>query len=106
MSYSWPHGAADMKMTSVIDGLTHTVAANEFDAGIWRGQGNYRAACGAEVVAAALVTGPGPRCSNCAAIPTIGNADRELQRGTRTAWLRAVFAALPGLNVSDPRMEP
>ena len=52
-------------MTSAADGRTHAISAPEFDAGIWLGQGRYRAMCGAVVLVASLSAKPGPRCPLC-----------------------------------------
>lgn len=91
MSYGWSAGSFDTQMTSVVDGRTHTVAAADFDAGIWQGKGRYRAVCGADVVVAALVSGPGPLCPRC---PTPHL--HESEPSPRTARLRAALAMLPG----------
>lgn len=55
-----------MDMTSGVDGHTHAITAAEFEQGVLTGLGRYRAACGAEVVVASMVTRPGPRCPRCA----------------------------------------
>ena len=52
-------------MTSGSDGLTHTIADSEFDKGIWKGDGRYRAVCGADILAEALAASPGPDCPDC-----------------------------------------
>ncbi len=52
-------------LTSATDGRTHTVTSAEFDSGAQEGTGHYRAVCGADVLAAALVCAPGPRCPAC-----------------------------------------
>jgi hypothetical protein len=57
--------AIDIEMTSVTDGLTHAITAADFDAGIWLGQGRYRAACGTPVIVAGMSSKPGPRCRQC-----------------------------------------
>jgi hypothetical protein len=62
--------AVDISMTSVMDGRTHTITAGDFDVGVWNGRGRYRAACGVEVVAAALASNFGPNCPNCPPLPT------------------------------------
>lgn len=51
MSYGWVGGTAPLDMTSVTDGRTHAIAVADFDAGLWAGQGRYRAICGAQVIA-------------------------------------------------------
>ena len=79
-----------MEMTSVRDGHTHTISAADFDAGIWSGRGRYRAMCGAEVIAASLVTHPGPRCPACPGQPNEAPAQGP------TARLIATLATLPG----------
>ena len=66
MSYAWSaRPLAVTEMTSTADGRTHLIAANDFDAGLWRGNGVYRAICGTDVLAAAMASGPGPGCSAC-----------------------------------------
>jgi hypothetical protein len=47
-----------VNVTSVADGLTHTISAHEFDLGVWHGAGQYRAECGVEVIADALASEP------------------------------------------------
>lgn len=69
MSYGWSARAADIETTSVTDGQTHTIGAADFDAGVWQGNGPYRAVCGAQVVAATLATCPGLRCRVCPPLP-------------------------------------
>jgi hypothetical protein len=65
MNYSWPVGPSDAEMTSSSDGRTHLITAQAFAAGMQAGHGRYLAACGADVIAVSLMSGPGPRCRNC-----------------------------------------
>jgi hypothetical protein len=74
-------------MTSVVDGLTHAITATDFDAGIWLGQGRYRAACGAPVIVACMSSKPGPRCQHCPPMPP-----RELPRSGVFARLIAALS--------------
>lgn len=83
MSYSETSESAYIDMTSAADGRTHTITGAEFDAGVWHGQGTYRAVCGRDVIAASLMSGPGPRCPEC---PQLMNSD--------TAQARRIVAAL------------
>ena len=75
-------------MTSATDGYTHTITAAGFDAGIWQGQGRYQAACGREVMAASLMSGPGPHCHDC---PPLSEDD-----SARSGLLVAALATLSG----------
>lgn len=78
--------AIDIEMTSIADGLTHAVTAADFDAGIWLGQGRYRAACGAAVLVACMSSKPGPRCRHCPPTPS-----RPLPRSSMFARLVAAL---------------
>jgi hypothetical protein len=80
--------AIDIEMTSVADGLTHAITAADFDAGIWLGQGRFRAACGTPVIVAGMSSKPGPRCPHCPPKPP-----REMHRPRVLARL---IAALSG----------
>lgn len=97
MSYAWPPGSTDTQMTSVADGRTHTIAGAEFDAGVWQGHGRYRAVCGAEVIAASLMSGPGPQCPAC---PVPCEPEHAPERAYR---LRAALATLPGFAALAPQ---
>jgi hypothetical protein len=89
LSYAW--SAAPLDMTSVIDGRTHSVAPDSFDAGIRAGRGRYRAVCGTVVVAAALTGAPGPSCPACRA-----RRQRRPETGRdRIARLLATSTSLP-----------
>ena len=52
-------------MTCAADGRTHSVTDPEFQAGLQRSQGIYRAMCGRNILAASLGTPPGPACPRC-----------------------------------------
>ncbi len=65
MNYSWSIGPRDSEMTSSSDGRTHLITAQAFVAGVRAGHGRYLAACGTDVIAVALLSGPGPRCRLC-----------------------------------------
>jgi len=52
-------------MTSTLDGRTHLLGEQATTAGLVAGHGEYAAICGRRVVAAALVTPPGPTCLDC-----------------------------------------
>jgi hypothetical protein len=52
-------------LTSVTDGRTHLVALADFERGVTVARGRYLALCGAELIAAPMVTRPGPRCPHC-----------------------------------------
>jgi hypothetical protein len=56
---------ARLDMTSVADGRTHSITGAEFDDGVWRGTGRFRAICGADVLASSMASAPGPRCPIC-----------------------------------------
>ena len=88
MSYAWSaRPATDTDMTSVLDGRTHTIAAADLDAGIWHCRGQYRAICGATVVAAALASAPGPGCVSCSqAVEAAQVAAAEQERQRRVRW--------------------
>ena len=78
MNYSWSVGPRDSEMTSSSDGRTHLITAQAFAAGARAGHGRYLAACGTDVIAVALMSGPGPRCRLClggAAPDPLGDAD-------------------------------
>jgi hypothetical protein len=65
-------------MTSSSDGRSHLITAQAFAAGVRAGHGRYLAACGTDVIAVALMSGPGPRCRLCpggAAPDPPGDAD-------------------------------
>jgi len=75
-------------MTSVADGLTHTISAHEFDLGVRRGTGRYRAECGVEVIADALASEPGPTCGGCLERRATGARIDSPERGrARLLWL-------------------
>lgn len=75
-------------MTSVLDGRTHTIAGPDLDAGIWEGRGRYEALCGATVIAAPLISAPGPACPSCVQVLddvlATAAADRERHRPRRS----------------------
>lgn len=101
---AWSSHAVDIAMTSVSDGRTHTITAADFDVGVWNGKGRYRAACGVEVVAAALASNVGPNCPNCPPLPT-----REQPRpGALVRLLSALIAATtsPAVDTSLDPHEP
>lgn len=52
-------------MTSTLDGRDHLLSQQATTAGLAAGHGEYTALCGRRVVAAALVTPPGPTCLDC-----------------------------------------
>jgi hypothetical protein len=52
-------------MTSSSDGHSHLITAQAFAAGVRAGHGRYLAACGTDVIAVSLMSGPGPRCHLC-----------------------------------------
>jgi hypothetical protein len=96
MSYAYSAPVGDIDLTSILDGRTHAVSAADFDAGIWQGRGRYRARCGIEVLAAALVTGPGPRCGQCP------SPREEATRRRIKPTLRAVAEFLTSANKFAP----
>jgi hypothetical protein len=80
-------------MTSATDGRTHRVKADDFDAGVGRGHGRYRAACGREVMGAPLIADHGPRCHDYRPPPGYGSAHSRrftaaLANLARTWWSR------------------
>jgi len=52
-------------MTSTADGRDHLLSQQATTAGLVAGHGRYTALCGRPVVAASLVTPPGPTCLDC-----------------------------------------
>ncbi len=52
-------------MTSILDGRDHLLSEQAATAGLVAGHGEYTALCGRRVVAAPLVTPPGPTCLDC-----------------------------------------
>ncbi len=52
-------------MTSTADGRDHLLSQQATTAGLVAGHGKYTALCGRPVVAASLVTPPGPTCLDC-----------------------------------------
>jgi len=52
-------------MTSTADGRDHLLSEQATTAGLVAGHGEYTALCGRLVVAASLVTPPGPTCLDC-----------------------------------------
>jgi hypothetical protein len=52
-------------MTSTADGRNHLLSQQATTAGLVAGHGKYIALCGRLVVAASLVTPPGPTCLDC-----------------------------------------
>ena len=52
-------------MTSTADGRDHLLSERATTAGLVAGHGKYTALCGRLVVAASLVTPPGPTCLDC-----------------------------------------
>jgi len=52
-------------MTSTADGRDHLLSEQATTAGLVAGHGKYTALCGRLVVAASLVTPPGPTCLDC-----------------------------------------
>jgi hypothetical protein len=54
-------------MTCVVDQREHAVAHPEFEAGLIAGHGCYLATCDHVAFPGALVSSPGPRCTECAA---------------------------------------
>lgn len=52
-------------MTSSLDGRDHLLSQQATTAGLAAGHGEYTALCGRRVLAAALVTPPGPTCLDC-----------------------------------------
>ena len=52
-------------MTSTADGRNHLLSQQATTAGLVAGHGKYTALCGRVVVAASLVTPPGPTCLDC-----------------------------------------
>lgn len=75
MSYGWVGGTTPLDMTSVTDGRTHAIAAADFDAGLWAGQGRYPAILGAQVIAAAMASAPRPQGGGQERLPD----ERELR---------------------------
>lgn len=87
-----------LDMTSATDGLTHAIGPADFDAGIWLGQGCYRAICGAQILAAALVSEPGPRCPACPHLP----AEQAVRARRRGRFRSILIAAVGGLAQTRP----
>jgi len=52
-------------VTSTVDGRDHLLGERATTAGLVAGHGEYTALCGRHVVAASLVTPPGPTCLDC-----------------------------------------
>jgi hypothetical protein len=66
VAYAWAAARPElMDITSVSDGRTHTITAEDFERGLMQGWGRYRAVCGTGVLVAAMATGPGPQCAGC-----------------------------------------
>ncbi|MGH3914093.1 MAG: hypothetical protein ACRDTC_11910 [Pseudonocardiaceae bacterium] len=57
--------AGFITMTCASDGRHHLVSDHASTTGLSAGHGTYAAACGHVVVAASMVTPPGPTCLNC-----------------------------------------
>ncbi len=52
-------------MTSTADGRDHLLSQQATTAGLVAGHGKYTALCGRLVIAASLMTPPGPTCLDC-----------------------------------------
>lgn len=61
-----------IEVTGADDGLSHRVAQPVYDQCVACGEGRYLALCGKVVLAAALITQPGPVCRLCLASVTAG----------------------------------
>ncbi len=80
-------------VTSGIDGRCHLVTDDAYTAGLTARSGRYTTLCGHRVVAAALVSPPGPDCQGCAAAATVAVTPHPARRGrhrcgARSGWHR------------------
>jgi hypothetical protein len=66
-----PAAPRTIPVTSGIDGRCHLVTDDAYTAGLAARSGRYITLCGHRVVAAALVSPPGPDCQGCAAAATV-----------------------------------
>ncbi|MGH3930764.1 MAG: hypothetical protein ACRDTF_12385, partial [Pseudonocardiaceae bacterium] len=87
------HGTSSRSttMTCTVDGRDHLVSDQATTAGLMAGHGHYVAICGHRVVAAPLVTPPGPTCFDCETAlhrsSTAAGTSRR-RRGPLARWLR------------------
>ncbi|MGH3943040.1 MAG: hypothetical protein ACRDTG_31340 [Pseudonocardiaceae bacterium] len=83
--------AGFITMTCASDGQHHLVSDHASTTGLSAGHGTYAAACGHVVVAASMVTPPGPTCLDCetALHRTTTSSPRQPHRRLRhvVSWL-------------------
>jgi hypothetical protein len=58
-------GASYVELTAAGDGLRHRVNEYAYEEGLTTGAGHYKTLCGRTVMAAAMITVPGPACRAC-----------------------------------------
>ena len=58
-------GLGDVELTGADDGMSHRVTESAYSEGLTNGAGRFTATCGRDVLAAAMVTAPGPACRRC-----------------------------------------
>jgi hypothetical protein len=58
-------GDALIELTAVEDGRSHRVDIDAYGVGLTSGTGRYRTLCGRSVLAASMITAPGPGCREC-----------------------------------------
>ncbi len=83
-----------MAVTSTVDGRVHLLSEQATTAGLVAGHGEYAALCGRLVVAAALVTPPGPTCLDCETAlhrATTASTTSHRRRGLVARLLRRRF---------------
>lgn len=69
-------------MTCIDDGRLHLVTEDALVAGVTAHTGRYRAVCGHEVAAAAMVSPPGPACPSC----SLRHAQGAIRARHRRRW--------------------
>ncbi len=78
-------------MTSTTDGRAHLLDEQATTAGLAAGHGEYIALCGRLVVAAALVSPPGPTCLDCETALHRTTTTSHRRRGPLARLLRRRF---------------
>ena len=95
-------------MTSTADGRDHLLSEQATTAGVVAGHGEYTALCGRLVVAASLVTPPGPTCLDCEtalhrSTTTSTTSHRRRGRLARLLHRRFPRADLQSTTAGNPR---
>ncbi len=83
-----PAAPRTIPVTSGIDGRCHLVTDDAYTAGLTARSGRYTTLCGHRVVAAALVSPPGPDCRGCAAA-TVAVTPHPTRRGRHRRGTRS-----------------